>query len=101
MHGLRGARIDARIDSHNGGIRTSFEAVPDAPLSKVILEMPGAKKGLLVNSRNICKTTSRATAKFTGQNNKLSESRPVLKASGKKGKGGKGDKAKKGHGAKR
>jgi hypothetical protein len=68
----------ARIDSHNGGIRTRFESVPDAPLTKVIVEMQGAKKGLLVNSRNICKHTNRATARFRAQNGKSFEARPVL-----------------------
>jgi hypothetical protein len=85
-----------RIDSHNGGIRTTFETVPDAPLSKVVLEMRGGKKGLLVNSRNICKHVNRATAKFTGQNGRRYDFRPVLKDScegGGKGSGGGGKKS--------
>jgi hypothetical protein len=87
-----------RVDSHNGGIRTRFETVPDAPLSKVIVEMQGGKKGLFVNSRNICKHVNKATVKFTGQNGKVSEERPVLKDSCK-GKGGKkGHKKHKGKG---
>jgi hypothetical protein len=91
LHGQIDAVAVARIDSHNGGIRSSFESVPDVPLSKVIVELQGGKKGLLVNSRNICKTTNRATAKFTAQSNKAFEERPLLKAQckGKKGKGGK------------
>jgi hypothetical protein len=74
-------------------IRTTFKAVPDAPLSKVILEMQGGKKGLFVNSRNICKHTNRATARFTAHNGKAYDFRPVLKDSCKKGKG-KGQKGK-------
>jgi len=99
LHGQIDVVSAARIDSHNGGIRSSFESIPDAPLSKVIVELQGGKKGLLVNSRNICNYTNKATAKFTGQNGKLSESRPVLKDSCKKGKGGK--KHKKGKGKKK
>jgi hypothetical protein len=72
--------VVGRIDSHNGGIRTSFEAVPDAPVSKFILEMPGGKKGLLVNSRNICGHRFRATARFSGQNGKTFDSRPLLRS---------------------
>jgi hypothetical protein len=87
LHGQIDAVTVGRVDSHNGGIRTRFESVPDAPLSKVIVEMQGGKKGLFVNSRDICKTTNKATVKFTGQNNKTAESRPVLKASCKKHKG--------------
>ena len=44
-----------RIDSVKGGIRNTFDSVPDAPVTKFVLEMQGGKKGLLVNSRNICK----------------------------------------------
>ena len=45
-----------RIDSVNGGIRNTFESVPDAPVSKFVLTMQGGKKGLLENSRNLCKS---------------------------------------------
>jgi hypothetical protein len=71
--------LDGRVDSVHGGIRTTFETVPDAPVSKFVLEMQGGKKGLLVNSRDICAGTNRATAKFTAQNGKLEDSRPVLR----------------------
>jgi hypothetical protein len=102
LHGQIDVVAAARIDSHKGGIRTSFESVPDAPLSKVVLEMQGGKKGLLVNSRNICNYTNRATARFTAQNGKTFEARPVLKDSckKKKPKGGKKKSGKKGKGKK-
>ena len=89
LHGQIDAVAVARIDSHNGGIRARFETVPDAPLSKVIVEMQGGKKGLFVNSRNICKHVNKATVKFTGQNGKVTEGRPVLRDSCKGGKGNK------------
>jgi hypothetical protein len=91
LHGQIDVAAVGRIDSHNGGIRTSFESVPDVPLTKVVLEMQGGKKGLFVNSRNICKHTNRATARFTGQNGKTHDFQPVLGDSCKgkgKGKGG-------------
>jgi hypothetical protein len=81
-----------RIDSVGGGIRTTFEGVPDAPVTKFTLEMQGGKKGLIVNSTNICKGKHHATAKLKGQNGRLYEFKPVVKAkcggkkSGKKGK---------------
>ena len=75
-----------RIDSINGGIRTTFDVVPDAPVSKFVLEMQGGKKGLFVNSRNICKHTNRATARFSAHNGKTLDARPVLKADCKGGK---------------
>jgi hypothetical protein len=70
-----------RIDSEKGGgIRTSFEGVPDAAVKSFTLEMLGGRKSLLANSRNLCKSTNRAVAVFTGQNGKVRRSRPVVKA---------------------
>ena len=54
LHGIVNVDIVGRIDSFKGGIRSSFETVPDAPVSKFILTMQGGKKGLVVNSRNLC-----------------------------------------------
>jgi hypothetical protein len=78
-----------RIDTgKGGGIRTSFEGVPDAAVTSFTLEMQGGKKGLLVNSVNLCKRTHRAVANFTGQNGKVHNFNPVVKALGCKGKKG-------------
>ena len=46
--------VAARIDSKNGGIRTTFEPIPDAPVSKFVLRMKGGSKSLLTNSTDIC-----------------------------------------------
>ncbi|HEY6729717.1 MAG TPA: hypothetical protein VI039_01695 [Solirubrobacterales bacterium] len=73
-----------RIDSKQGGIRTTFEGVPDAPVSSFVLRMRGAKKGLLVNSTDICRRPHRAVAAFTGQNGLTYRARPVLTSSCKK-----------------
>ena len=73
---------DGRVDSVNGGIRNSFEALPDAPVSKVIFNLQGGKKGLFQNSTNICADTFRAAVKMTGQNGKRNDFNPVVKASG-------------------
>jgi hypothetical protein len=75
-----------RIDSIKGGIRNTFEAVPDAPVSKFVLEMQGGKKSLLVNSRNICKSSSRATVEMNAQNGRVNNFRPPLTNSCKKKK---------------
>jgi hypothetical protein len=79
--------LDGRIDSLHGGIRTTFEAVPDAPVTKFVLKMQGGKKGLIVNSTNICQGTHKATVKMEGQNGKPSNSSPALQPQcGKKAK---------------
>jgi hypothetical protein len=79
--------LDGRIDSVKGGIRNSFEVVPDAPVSKFVLRMRGGKKSLLVNSRNLCAKTSRATVQLDGQNGKVRDFNPVVTNDCKKSKG--------------
>jgi len=80
-----------RIDSINGGIRTTFDATPDVPFTKAVLEMQGGKKGLIVNSVNLCNRKHRALANLKGQNGKRYEFKPVVKAQcgGKKKKSSK------------
>jgi hypothetical protein len=70
--------LDGRIDSVNGGIRTNFDFVPDAPVGEFVLDLPGGGKGLIENSRNLCKSKVRATATFTGQNGKLALLHPFV-----------------------
>jgi hypothetical protein len=74
--------VDSRIDSHKGGIRSSFESVPDLPVSKFLLEMQGGKKGLIVNSRNLCfkPKRNRANARLSGQNGRIDRSTTPMKA---------------------
>jgi hypothetical protein len=76
-----------RIDSVNGGIRTTFESVPDAPVTKFVLTMQGGKKGLLVNSVDLCEKVNRATVRMDGQNGKALTLHPAVKsACGGKGR---------------
>jgi hypothetical protein len=65
--------------SEESRIRTTIATVPDAPISKVIIELKGGKKhGLLVNSANICKSANRALVKMWGQNGKVQSSEPKI-----------------------
>ncbi len=93
---FRGGRIDAnvvgRVDSVNGGIRNTFDFVPDVPVSEATFDFFGGKKGLLVNSRDVCNGTFRATAKFQAQNGDALNLHPAMKA--KCGKSGKAKKRK-------
>ncbi len=80
---LHSSKVDVtlvgRIDSLNGRIRSTFDTVPDAPVTKFILEMQGGDKGLIVNSTNICKGKHRATADFSGQNGRGHVFKPLVK----------------------
>jgi hypothetical protein len=86
LHGKLDVEAVARIDSKNGGIRATFDETPDAPLTKVVVKMQGAKKGLIVNSTDLCASAHHADAQFEGQNGKRYEAKPAVGASCGKGK---------------
>jgi hypothetical protein len=78
-----------RIDSFKGGIRTTFDRVPDVPVTKFVMTLPGGKKGLLVNSRSLCAKPVKAIIRIKGQNGKKANSKPKLRTPCKKKKHGK------------
>jgi hypothetical protein len=76
-----------RIDSIKGRLRTTFDTVPDVPVSKFTVTVRGGKKrGLLVNSTNLCAKKYKVIARFTGQNGKHANQKPKLRAPCKKHK---------------
>jgi hypothetical protein len=91
LNGQIRVALVGRVDTgKNKGIRTTFEAVPDAPVERFVLEMKGGKKyGLLENSENICKKKQTANASFTAQNGRTLSLTPKIANSckGKKTKG--------------
>jgi hypothetical protein len=62
------------------GIRSRFLNIPDAPVTKFVLQMQGGKKGLLVNSTNICRGKHRAKVDFTAQNGRKVEFKQEVRA---------------------
>lgn len=61
------------------GLRNTFEVIPDAPVSRIVLEMKGGKKyGLLENSENVCRKTQRVSARFAAQNGKVAQLHPKI-----------------------
>jgi hypothetical protein len=65
-----------KIDSFKGGIRTTFGRVPDVPVEKFVMTLPGGKHGLLVNSTNLCAKPVKAVIRFTAQNGKKLKPKP-------------------------
>ena len=55
--------------SGNGGVLTQFTDLPDAPIDRFTMTLYGGKRGLLVNSANVCATPPVASVKALGQNN--------------------------------
>lgn len=81
LHGLVDIEAVGRIDSVRGGIRASFDAIPDAPLTRVEIKMQGGTKGLIVNSRNLCEgRAARAEVKLRAHNGRKAGLRPVMGA---------------------
>jgi hypothetical protein len=81
--------VDGRVDSVKGGrLRSTFEALPDAPVTKAVVNLRGGKKGLFVNSTNLCRGTHNVLVNFDGQNGKLYDFSTPLKpqCGGKKSK---------------
>jgi hypothetical protein len=80
------------VDSVHARLRTTFALVPDAPVSRFVLEMRGGRKGLLVNSEDLCRASRQqrtASVQLVGHNNKRADRFPMV-ANGcpKSGRGG-------------
>jgi hypothetical protein len=73
--------LHARVDTNKAdGLRSTFEIVPDAPVSKFMLQLKGGKKyGLLENSDSLCRKARHASARFTGQNGKAAVLHPKIR----------------------
>ncbi|HEX2097321.1 MAG TPA: hypothetical protein VHF50_08140 [Solirubrobacterales bacterium] len=85
LHGLVDIEASARIDSIRGGIRARFSSIPDAPVTKVIVNMRGKGKGLIVNSRDLCRRIEgvgkpRAGLGMRGQNGRALRVRTPVRA---------------------
>ena len=70
LHGQVSVRLRGVISSAKERMKTVFYPVPDVPVSKFTINMKGGKKGLLVNSRNLCGHPNRSFLKFAAQNGK-------------------------------
>jgi hypothetical protein len=77
LHGQIDIELDGRVTSTHGRLRTHFENVPDAPVTKFSLNLAGGKKGLLENGavEDICSVPEFATMRMTGQNGALKAGR--------------------------
>ena len=79
LHGQIEIELAGKIDTaKKGGLRATFETVPDAPVTKFVLELQGGKKGLLVNSKSLCKSDRKATVDMTGQNGRTDNGKVKL-----------------------
>jgi hypothetical protein len=66
------------ITSVKGAFRSTFAGIPDTAVSKFVLNLQGGKKGLLINSKNLCKKRNVVKANITGQNGVKVSRKPRL-----------------------
>lgn len=90
LHGQIDIELVGEVDTvHKDALRTTFQGVPDAPVTKFRLRLAGGKKGLIQNESGLCGgKPKRALVKMVGQNNARVRTRTKLRA----GCGGKGHK---------
>jgi hypothetical protein len=60
--------LSAKIDTVAGRLRTTFEDLPDAPVSTVALNLAGGSSGLLENAKSLCGRHESALVRMRGQN---------------------------------
>ena len=84
LRGQVNVQLHGVITSVKGGIKTTFNNTPDVPINKFILRMEGgAKKGLLINSRNLCQGPLDSVLNLKAQNGKKLRNKNLpLKVSG-------------------
>ncbi len=94
--------LDGKIDSFKGGIRTTFAHIPDLPVSKFVIVLPGGKHGLLQASTNLCTKPVKGIIRLKGQNGKKANRHVRIQTPcGGKKKNGKKAKKHKGSGGKK
>jgi hypothetical protein len=90
LRGQVNVRLRGVISAAKARIKNVFYPVPDVPVSKFVLTMKGGKRGLLVNSRDLCAHPSFSFMNFKAQNGKqLKKKRLPLRVPACRGHGGK------------
>lgn len=69
-------------------IRSRFLNLPDAPVSRFQLQLFGGKRGLVQNSKDLCRANNVAKFQLTGQNGKTHNTEPKIQVSCGQKKGG-------------
>ena len=79
--------VDAitREGSEESRIRTRFQSVPDAPVSRFEMNLLGGeKRGLLEVSKNLCKTIPRLKVRMVAHNNRVKQTNQQIATSCKR-----------------
>jgi hypothetical protein len=74
--------LRGRVTDRNGRLGIVLDSLPDVPLSKAILTLPGGRRGIVVNSRSLC-AAGAATARFSAHSGKQRQLRVVPRLDGR------------------
>jgi hypothetical protein len=78
LRGQVNVRLRGVISASKARIKNVFYPVPDVPVSKFVLTMKGGRRGLLVNSRDLCAKPSFSFMNFKAQNGKQLKKKKLL-----------------------
>jgi hypothetical protein len=78
LRGQVNVQLHGIISAAKARIKNVFYPVPDVPVSKFVLTMKGGRKGLLVNSRDLCAHPSFSFMNFKAQNGKALRRKRLL-----------------------
>ena len=70
LRGQVNIRLRGVIGASKARLKTVFPMVPDVPVSKFVITMKGGKRGLLTNTRDLCKRPIYSFLNFKAQNGK-------------------------------
>jgi hypothetical protein len=73
--------LSGKLTTPHGRIRVRFGSLPDVPISRLELEFPGGREGLLANSESLCGGRRRAGISVVGHNGSTRTLRPPLDVS--------------------
>jgi hypothetical protein len=82
-HGDLRFGLGGSTSSRQGRLRVSFSELPDIPISRALLTLPGGSRGIFVNSASLCAPTTEVSASFAAHNgrHRALRSRPRLEGS--------------------
>lgn len=74
--------LRGRVTDRDGRLGISLDSLPDFPISKAVLSLPGGRRGIVVNSRSLC-AAGAATARLAAHSGKQRRLRVVPSLDGR------------------
>ena len=79
LHGQVDLELSGSLSSAQGRLWVGFGSLPDVPLDKLVLNMRGGKRGLLVNTGGVCAPGTRVAVRLRSQSGRSRELSPQVR----------------------